>query len=253
MKRCIFFLLFLTFFSCSESLDDTHSVCTSDCTTLQGRFVTNNNIGISGVKVSIEFQKGGGIYPSYTRKIGEAFTNDEGYYHKQFYIKDSELGNSQTGFFMIFIDDSNLNVDDYILSDNLVGTSTMSLDFGIPNISSRDTIIEHTFYLPKKAHIVVNLNNFIPIQNGDYFEVQTFFPYGQKVGLNDFLNSEYSTGFSGFGTFRADNINSQHEPFVAENDQNVIRIVRRKNGINTIEDFPMFVPSDNTIELNFDY
>lgn len=51
----------------------------------------------------------------------------------------------------------------------------------------------------------------------------------------------------------ADGLNTQLSPYFAENEQNIIRIARRENGVNTIEDFPVFVPSNNTIELTYDY
>jgi len=252
MKKIFLLLTILTFYGCSKTEDDTDYICTSDCTTLQGRFITLDNEGVSEVKISIEYKIGGGIYPAYIRKIAETTTDEDGNFYKDFYIEDSELGTSADGYFLVKVDDSNLNVDNYILTDNLTGTTT-SLDFGIPYINTRDTIIGNTFYLPKKTYITVNLNNFNPIQEGDYFEVRTLYPFGPNIGDNDFLDSEYSTGFSGYGAFQANGQNTQQLPFVAENEENIIRIARRKNGVNTIEDFPVFVPSNNSIELNYDY
>ena len=71
--------------------------------------------------------------------------------------------------------------------------------------------------------------------------------------VNTFLNSEYSTGFSGYGNWRAINNNNLLNVFVAEGENNVIRIFRRKNGVNTSEDIPIFIPQNNTIELTYDF
>lgn len=253
MKKMLFLLLILTYYGCTKIDDDTNKICNSDCTTLQGKFITVNNEGVKGVKVSIEYKISGGPFGGGNiRKITETVTGQDGNFYKEFYIKESELGNVD-GYFKVLIDDSNLDVDNYILIDNLIGTTTTPLDFTIFQIDVRDTIIGNTFYLPKKAHITVHLNNFDPQQENDFFEVRTFYPFGANVGYNEFLDSEYATGFSGWGTFPASGLNTQLNPFVAENEQNIIQIVRRKNGVTTSEDFPLFIPSNNSIELSYDY
>jgi len=254
MKKIVLLLLILTIYGCSKIDDDTDDVCNSNCTTLQGRFVTLDNVGIKGVKVLLKYRiSGGPLGGGSTRLIVETKTDDNGNFHKEFYIKDSELGETADGYFKIEYDDTNLDVNKYILSDNQIGNTTQPLGQAIYSISTRDTIIGNTYYLPKKSHITVNLNNFVSIQEGDYFEVRTRYPFGAYIGNNELLDTEYSTGFSGWGTFQASELNSQLNPFVAENEQNIIRIARRKNGVNTVEDFTVFVPSDNSIELAYEY
>lgn len=252
MKKIIILLLLISFYNCSKVDDDTNNVCSSDCSILQGRFVTLNNVGIEGVNVSLKYEISG-LGGSSTRFISETQTDENGNFYKEFYIKDSELGESVEGYFLIEYDDSNLDVSKYILSDNLIGNTTQPLTQSIHSINTRDTIIGNTYYLPKKTHITINLNNFVPLQDGDYFEVRTLYPFGPHIGNNDFIDTEYDTGFSGWGTFPANGLNSQLHPFVAENEENIIRISRRKNGVNTSEDFPIFIPSNNSIELSYDY
>ena len=254
MKKIIAVLLLIAVYGCSKTEDDTDNVCTSDCTILQGRFITLNNIGIEGVKVSLKYRiSGGPLGGGSTRFIVETETDENGNFYKEFYIKDSELGESADGYFKIDYDDTNLDVSEYILSDNLIGTTTQPLRQAIYSINNRDTIIGNTVYLPKKTHIEINLNNFIPIQDGDHFEVRTLYPFGANIGYNDFLESEYATGFSGFGTFEATDINNQFNVFVAEEENNIIRILKIKNGISTLEDFTIYVPENNNIELNYEY
>lgn len=255
MKKFVLFSLILILNGCSKIEDDTGKDCYSDCTTLQGRFITLNDVGISGVKVSLKYRISGS--PPFgggsTRIIVETETDENGNFYKEFYIKDSELGETAEGYFKIDYDDSYLDVSKYILSNNLIGTTTQPLGQAIYSIDSRDTIIGNTYYLPKKTHIKINLNNFVPIQDGDHFEVRTLYPFGPNIGYNEFLDSEYATGFSGYDTFVASEVNNQFNVFVAENENNIIRILKIKNGISTPEDYTIYIPTDNNIEMTYEY
>lgn len=254
MKKIIALILLITFYGCSKTEDDTDNVCTSDCTVLQGRFITLNNVGIEGVKVSLKYKiSGGPLGGGSTRFIVETETDENGNFYEEFYIKDSELGESADGYFNIDYDDTNLDVTKYILSDNLISTTTQPLGQAIYSINSRDTIIGNTYYLPKKTHIKINLNNFVPIQDGDHFEVRTLYPFGPNIGANDFLESDYATGFSGYSTYVATEVNNQFNVFLAEEENNVIRILKIKNGVSTPEDFAIYIPEDNNIELTYEY
>jgi hypothetical protein len=255
MKKSVYLLLILSIYGCSKTeIDDTNNLCNSDCTTLQGRFITLDNVGIQGVKVSLKYKiSGGALGGGSTRSIVETETDEDGNFNEQFYVNDDELGETAQGFFLIDYDDSNLDVASFILSDNQIGTTTQPLSQGIPSINSRDTIIGNTYYLPKKTNIIVNLNNFIPIQDGDHFEVRTLYPFGPNIGYNEFLDSEYATGFSGYSTFEATEVNNQFDVFVAENENNIIRILKIKDGISTPEDYTIYIPTDNNIELSYEY
>ena len=247
-------IIVFTLYSCSKTEDDTDNFCTTNCTTLQGRFVTANNVGISGVKILLKYKiPGGELGGGYQRMIVNTKTDVNGYFSKDFYIKDNELGNTAEGYFLIEYDDLSLNVNQYILSDNQIGNTTQPLREAIYSISTRDTIIGGTYYLPKKALIKVNLNNFIPIQANDFFEVRTYYPFGPDIGFNNTLNTPYSMGFSGYETFVANSLNTHLTPFVAEGEENIIRVYRRKNGISTSEEIQINIPPNNTIELNYDF
>ena len=249
----IFVLLFI-FTSCSKTEDDTRNECTSNCTVLKGKFVTLNNVPIPNIKVSLKYRTGGGgLGGGSTRKIVNTQSDINGNFNKNFFIKDSELGNSANGYFEVDIDDSNIDNNKYIRTNNLIGGNSTDIGFAIYSIVNRDTIIENTYYIPKKAYIKVNLNNFVPQQNGDVFEVRTLYPFGPKVGLNTFLNSEYSTGFSGYGNWVATNLNNQLSVFVAEGEKNIVRINKIKNGIGSSQDFEIIVPPNNTIELTYNF
>lgn len=260
MKNLItVFVLLLFFTSCEKTEDDTDNNCTSNCATLSGKFVTLNNVPVSNIKVSLKYRiSGGELGGGYTRKIVSTKSDQSGNFYKNFFIKDNELGNIANGYFQVDIDDSNIDVNQYIRTNNLMGNTSIhntisDIGFEVYSITNRDTIIDKTFYIPKKAYIKVNLNHFLPLQADDYFEVQTLYPFGPKIGVNTYLNSEYATGFSGYENWRATNLNNLFNVFVAEGENNVIRVLRRKNGVNTSEEFTIFIPTNNTITLTYNF
>lgn len=248
MNRFLILLLSVLIISCSKTDNDTKDVCTADCTTISGKFVTVNNAPVPGIKVSLSYHiSGGELGGGYTRKIVNTQSDADGIFNKSFYVKDNELGDSARGYFVVDIDDSKIDANKYIRGNG------NNPGFAIYSIRRRDTVINNTFYIPTKAYIKVHLNNFIPPQAGDYFEVQSLYPYGMEIGNNPFLDSPYSTGSSGYGTFTASKLNNQFTVFVAEAEKNIIRIVKRKNGENSYNDYPVFVPQNNTIELSYNY
>lgn len=255
MKYTLKILIILfAFTSCEKTEDDLKDVCTSNCATLSGKFITLNNEPVPNITVTLNYKiSGGELGGGSTRKIVKIQSDKNGNFYKNFYIKDNELGNSATGYFDIGIDDSKIDVKKYIRTDNLIGTTTTILGIPIYSITNRDTIINNKYYFPKKAYIKVNLNNFIPEITEDSFEVQTLYPFGRNVGYNEFLDSSYGTGFSGYGNWTAKNLNNKLTVFVAEGEKNIIRVIRRKNGIGSSEDFEVNIPPNNSIELTYDY
>lgn len=252
MKNLIKILfLALVVSSCSKNEDDTRNECTSNCTTIRGKFITADNVALPNIKVELQYRiSGGELGGGLTRKIVSVRSDQNGTYHKSFYIKDNELGRHAAGYFNIIVNDSSLDPNIYIKS-NTSADFSQDLGYAIFSLSRRDTIIDDTFYIPQKAFIKVNLNNFIPQQSDDYFEVQTLFPFGRKVGYNSFLDSPYSIGLSGYDNFKASGLNTTLRVFVAKGEKNVIRIIRRKNGINSFEDHAINIPPNNTIELTY--
>lgn len=250
MKKLIYlFCISLVLISCEKNEDDTKDICTNSCTSLRGKFVTANNVPLANITVELKYEISGGVFGGgSTRKIVRTQSNQNGEFNRDFYIKDNELGNHASGYFTLNIDDSKLSSKNYIKLGN-----NQSLGYAIYSIGRRDTIIDESFYFPKKAYIKVNLNNYIPQKEGDRFEVQTLFPCGPKVGQNTFLNSEYGTGFSGYDNYKAVNLNNKLNVLVAESEKNIIRISRITNGIASSEDFEINVPSNNTIELTYNY
>lgn len=251
MKNSFYLLVLLFCFSSCREDDDSKDNCTGNCTTLTGKIVSLNNEPVANVRVTLEYRIGG-YGGSSTRKIVSVNTDSNGNYYKDFFVKDEELGNNAPGYFLLNFDDSKLDNNKYIRTNNNIGNTTAVIG-GSFQISKRDTVIVNNLYFPKKMYIKVNLKNFASQASGDYFEVQSLYPLGFNVGYNDFLESPYATGFSGYENFRATSANTTHNVFVAAGEKNVVRIFRRKNGVNTSKDSLMFIPQGANIELNYSY
>lgn len=246
-NRYFFLMLLLMLGGCIHS-DDTDESCESDCTTMKGNFVTVNNAPLKGVKLAIHYDPASLSLNGKSRTIQEAKSDIDGKYDMRFFLRNHEIGSEAEGFFRVTVDASNLDSEKYYVADH------MQLGEAIYHIGVRDTIIEQSFYFPTKALIKVNLMNFSPTQEGDRFEVRTLFPYGLKIGDNDYLNTEYQTGFSDFDAYLARSAKQTfNEVVVAENEENVIQIIKVKNGVAELEETRVFVPKDNTIELTYEY
>ena len=113
----IFALIFI-FTSCSKTEDDTNNVCTSNCTVLKGKFVTLNNEPVPNIKVSLKYVRSNEL-AYFARKIVNTQSDQNGNFNKNFFIKDNELGITD-GIFQVDIDDSNIDVNKYIRTNNLI-------------------------------------------------------------------------------------------------------------------------------------
>lgn len=235
MRKLILLLLIISFYGCEKIDDDFNDVCESECTVIEGTFTTANNEPIINVKVELDYRASTGTYGVSVRNIRRTTTDNNGYYRMEFFIEDNELGENAEGYFRLQADVSEVeNINNYIIpSQNLEGLNNWDV---IYSINTRDTIIDKSFYVPTKAILNVNLTNFNPIQENDFFKVISNYP-GGSFGIN------------------ADNINNQTiEVFVAENENNNIKISKRKNGIYTeIDELNLFIPDDETLELNYEY
>lgn len=234
--------------SCSKTDDDTREICNANCTVLEGRFVTHNNMPLKDIKLRLDYRISAAPFGSSTRIIREARTDENGFYKMEFFVEENEIGEDARGYFTLLVDASNLNPEDYIRQNEIyVGDAIYSL-------ATRDTIIDKSFYIPTKDFITVTLTGFSPIDEDDFFEVRTLFPSGLNIGQNDFLGGEYQTGSTGYGHYTA---TSQSQTFnnvvVAKNELNVIRLARRKDATTNHEDIEIFIPENNTLELNYEY
>lgn len=247
------FLLFITVFTlygCFREEDDSNDICTSDCTTLQGRVVTTNNQGISGINLTFEFFKGASL-SSYTRLISDINSNDNGNFYDEFYLEDEEIDENSYGNLILRIDESGLNTREDIITPDL---ANIYLECWF-DINNRDTIIEQTYYFPKKTNVVVNLNNFIPLQENDRFEVRPLFPYGfenpEPEDYNDILETIYVP--TNGPLYKATETNNSLNVILAQNEKNIIRIYKTKNGVYTYDEIILDVNSSSPNEITIVY
>ncbi len=256
----IVFLLFIlaAFMGCVKEEDETGLVCTSGCTTVSGHIITSGNAPLKGVKLQLKYIKEHYLASYHSWLKREATTDANGYYSMSFNIKDDEVQSSKWGqysyYFEFGVDFSNLDPDKYFLSYD---SYTSDFYHTSPSLK-QDTTYNISFYMPAKDYVTVHLNNFKSVQEGDHFEVQTFFPWGwgPKSDENDgsnLLNTEYGISSSGYDHFVAESGNQAFRVPVARNDTNIVRIIKMKNGVASSEDLKLFVPKDNNIELSFEY
>lgn len=233
--------------SCSKTDDDTGNVCTTDCTTITGRFVTQGNTPLKGIEVILEYKISNNLSGGRTRIIGKTTTDDNGSYKMVVFLEDREIGNSQ-GYFQLLIDASNLNPQRFMRNNILYAGAI------IYSLPTRDTIIDKSFYIPTKEHITVTLKGFVRVDPEDFFEVRAYFPSGLKIGYNQMIGGEYETGSAGGGRYYATNPDQTfNNVLVALNELNIVRITRTKNGIRTTEDVEVFVTENPNIHLTFEY
>ena len=241
MKKVLLFFAGLSLISCEK--DDSDKRCTTDCTRIHGSVVTMDNQPLANVKVHFDYNYSPGI-GFQIRRIADTKTDASGNYGKDFYIEDDELG-VQQGYFEMELDDSHLSDDLYIKIGNFDGSPEALLY----DIGTRDTIIDFSFYIPRKAFIKVHLNNFVPQQPNDYFEVQAKVPFGREIAPGQYA----------WNTIGRDIPNTQQNQFyddvvVAQGANNIVVIAKRKNGVMTFDEYPITVPAgENDIELTFEY
>jgi len=230
--------------SCCEE-DDTALVCLSDCTLVQGQIVTADGKPLANIP--LEFRHNSSRpYDSSIRRIKKATTDENGFYTMEFFIESDELGSEAKGSFELIIDYSRLDEKVYM-------NNSPFYEITISSINRRDTTITMDFYNPKKAYITVNLNDFTPTSETDAFKVRSFYPTGLKIGQNSLLDTQYQIAQ---GTeVKANTINTISDSvLVALSDLNRIGVNRRKNGVELeTEYFTVYVPENNTIELNYTY
>ncbi|TDD73791.1 hypothetical protein [Flavobacterium caseinilyticum] len=249
MKKIILLVLILTtFLNCSKTDDDTENLCSSNCTTLKGRIVTENDTPLKNIKLRLDYRISNAPFSASTRIIKETETDENGFYSMEFYLEDSEIGGNGQGYFALLIDESHLSPENYIRKNDIY------IAEAIYSLPTRDTIINKSFYIPTKDFITVTLNNFLPLNSNDRFEVQTLYPSGLKIGQNDLIESQYASQSSGFGNYISINqVETFNNVIVARNEKNLITITKIKNGIATTENLLIFVPENNNINLTYEY
>jgi hypothetical protein len=245
MKKVILLFMSILFFSCEEINDDTNIVCTENCTHIEGQILTKDQLPVKNVELIVSFQKSTGTYSNYIRKIAKAKTDVNGYYNMDFYLKDEELGESFGGLEIYMKQNTIASKYFYPNRFNL---------FEVLNINDRNISLTKNIYLPTKKDIKVKLQNFIPNQNGDYFEVQLYVPCGfENSEISSITGNYHKYVTKGINFYR---LNSPSQIFTIDaalDEINYLVLVRMKNGVYTEETIPVSVDENSNTVLTYDY
>jgi hypothetical protein len=245
MKKVILLFMSILFFSCEEINDDTNIVCTENCTHIEGQILTKDQLPVKNVELIVSFQKSTGTYSNYIRKIAKAKTDVNGYYNMDFYLKDEELGESFGGL--------EIYMKQNTIASKYFYPNRFNLFEGL-NINDRNISLTKNIYLPTKKDIKVKLQNFTPIQNGDYFEVQLYVPCGfENSEISSITGNYHKYVTKGINFYR---LNSPSQIFTIDaalDEINYLVLVRMKNGVYTEETIPVSVDENSNTVLTYDY
>lgn len=145
----ILILLSATFQSCWVVDDDNiNAICSSDCTTIQGKFTTKDgNTPVGDMRLEFDWSiTGVSGLSGRIRKIAVTQTDDNGNYKILFFANEEEL---TTGHYLMR----------FYVPDNSYITRQNHAYFEI-GINKRDTIVTRNYHIPKKgATINVKITN----------------------------------------------------------------------------------------------
>jgi len=247
MKKYLI-LLTLIFASCFTTDDDTDLVCTENCNTFKGKIKTIDNKGIENIKLILTYKVGAEL-SGYTRIIGEAWTDANGFYEISVFLEENELGENSQGIFSLTLDYdkiSNSLTDEY-LKPNVSLTENTKPKVIYYSIAERNLLFTNNFIVPKKGNIKIKLNNYNPIIGEDYFKASIKYDYS-------FLNDNWTTyqpydGIYGLANGTSTIINAEK----ILNGNIRIQITKEKNGVFENIEQEVELNNSNVYELEFEY
>lgn len=244
-----FVILFaiLSLFAClhSEEVESDNS-CTSNCTTFTGRIETEDHIGVPNVKIKL-FHVSDNMVIVSSKELGETTTDNEGNYNLKVFIDDTYLGYIYRSFFKLSINRLSLCShlsDSYLkLNKNLDRNPYLT----ISQIDKRDTIYSNDFIVPKKANLRIKLNNFAPVIQGDFFNVQVLYNYS-------YLSPDWETYVYDTSFYAGEEVNpSVFETETLLNSTVGIEMTKRINGVYHSSHSTINISTTDWSIIEFDY
>lgn len=217
------FILFL-FKSCSSHIDDTDKICTSDCTTISGRIMTENGtVPVSGLNFQFDWvvkSELGGTY----RNIQKFKSDKNGRFEFSFHVTDLEL-RWEGGYAIRYLDSVNyfVNLNDHIEKFPLIG---------FVNLKRRDTVINKILWIPRRSCIRLKIVN-PTIQTG----CSVYYKYGD-------ITEDRFYHYGGW-IYSIEQVEKIVE--AAGNQINYIRINKLINNENVSINDSIYVPVGDTI------
>lgn len=269
----LLFLYLISFTSCQKEEVDFESVETEESTVVEGQIITSNGMPLANVDVMVDYFEGKWLAYSKTRHKAETKTDKDGKYRLFFLVKDDELETEKdketdiSKSYSLTFDLKSLNSKDYILPSDMQSViisvdppkSTPAeevntkINYYYSSFERKKTYTQH-LYIPQKRDIQVTLKGFVP-KPGDYFEVCSAFPYGgESVTDHLFPNTNY--GYGRVDNYRFALYDAEERTYqvpCALNENNIITLIRKKNGEYTTEEHQLFVTQDTPESLTFDY
>ena len=175
MEKIYYILILFIALSCSTKEDDRNlPLCDTNCTTIQGRFLTENGkVPVTNLDLSLEWgitsELGGQII-----QIADTKTAKDGSYLFSFYVKDKEL---KDGTFAISFK---------VKNDSFLTPIYPYFKF---MIYKRDTVITHDYLLPKKSFI--NVYNSLSLTDNDYLLCDVMYLCGGGMIISYELDSRH--------------------------------------------------------------
>lgn len=249
MKRITYLLLALLLFTaCEKTDDDSDLECTANCTRIEGRVFTKDNMPVKNAQMVFHYRKSNGFNSVYTRILAKAKTDSNGNYAMDFYVKDEELG-AFPGSFELYMKKSGVRGDLFYHDDFSLWDNRMY------SIYSRDTVMVRNLYLPTKKTVKVKLENFVPIAAGDMFQVQFHYPIGFETDEVNSLGNHHYYQLSGINQYMAvaNAPSSTFDIKLADGEINFIGITKIKNGVYSEEEHQILLDADSPTEFAYSY
>lgn len=266
----------LSLSSCQKEETDFSKQETKESTVIEGTVRTSDGAPIAGITVKVDYTESAWLAYAKTRHKAETKTDKYGKYRLHFLIKDDELQTEEekqdagrSKLFYLIYDLSSLQAEKYILpADYSVVITSVDPPKAEPQkdksaiistscVFDRATTYTESLYIPRKRMLKVTLKGFVPQQvNGsyDHFEVRNVFPYGmERADEFAFPDTKYERCTIGELFVIYDKAEQTFEVPVALNENNIITLVRKKNGQYTTEEHKVFVTETSPESLSFDY
>ena len=211
--------------------------CTDSCTTVQGRFITGNNEGVSNVAYEIksEIRPTLGLGQTTIRRIASGKTDNNGFYSSTFALQQREYG---------LMTDAHVSIHFNYDKAAFLPVSWYE-SFGANELlgpfTRKDTTITANIYLTSRGKLKVRLENFVPLQPSDIFSIITSCGTG--------LDRHYTSG----GFIEATQAVTEKEIDACGNEQTIIIVRKKKNGVYSSSSTMIATPTGQTVTVTFTY
>lgn len=259
----LLFLCSICLASCQKEEKDFLSKETEDCTVIEGIVQTTDGLPLAGIEVTADYHRNVWLYSYLVRHKAKARTGKNGKYRLFFYINDDEQKEEKdvSRYFSLSVNLKQLDAKKYILPSNMGAeqSTNPSVDDTPPMITTsmnsleRSTTYTKNYYIPQIRYIQITLKGFIPVRQNDRFELYSMFPYGGESNYKDkVLDTKYGIRTIQ-GMYYSSSEEQTFEVLTALNENNVIRLIKCKDGVYTIEDHQLLVTKDSPKSLIYEY